>query len=265
MDVMVMDMPTWCGSCDERTRRFNLGDLERRCPDCHPYWAFGHRSVDPARVPSGHAEQEQAARWLLYELVSLRTLPLAELRRRTSAFFDCGWTPQDIVRALDFDPDGSSFRSVPSTSDPPSLTRRTVLNMLSSWCDENGRPLPSPTQRAMARDRKRKQRQRETRAALAAIEARPANPQGAVVSGAREIARLAASRAKQLRLEGRQRESSALVTALEQQEAQETKVQQALRRLDKAKFGVVNGSGEQTHEAPAQETQAKSRGRKAAA
>jgi hypothetical protein len=193
---MAMDMPTWCGACDERTRRFNLGDLERRCPDCHPYWAFGHHSVDPSRVPDTRDEQEQATRWLVYELVSLRTLPMAELRRRTSAFFDCGWTPQDIVHALDFDPDGSARRLVASTSDPPGLTRRAVLNMLSSWCDENGRPLASPTQLAAARRRKTRARQQATRAVLAEIDARRVNPDGAAVSGAREIARKAAERAK---------------------------------------------------------------------
>ena len=82
-------------------------------------------------------------------------------------------------------------------------------------------------------------------------------------TGAREIARLAAARAKQLKLEGRQRESSALCEALAEQQAQESKVQQALRRLDKAKFGVVAGSGQQT-EAQTQ-NQTTSRGKKAAA
>jgi hypothetical protein len=269
---MAMDMPNWCGACDEQTRRFNLGDLERRCPDCHPYWAFGHHSVDPLRVPASRAEQEQATRWLIYEMVSLRTLAPTELRRRTSAFFDCGWTPQDIVHALDFDPDGSAFRSVPSTADPPGKTQRAVLNMLSSWCDESGKPLRSPTQLAAARRRKTRARQEQTRAALAKIDARPANPQGATASGAREIARLAAERAKRLKLEGRQRESSALCDALAEQQAQESKVQQALRRLDKAKFGVVAGSGAQTQAQPqtqtqpqTQEGQATTRGKRAAA
>jgi hypothetical protein len=258
---MAMDMPAWCGACDERTRRFNLGDLERRCPDCHPYWAFGHHSVDPSRVPVTREEQEQATRWLAYELVSLGTLPLSELRRRTATFFDRGWTPQDIVHALDFDPDGSAVRLVASTSDPPELTRRAVLNMLSSWCDKEGRPLASPTQLAAARRRKTRARQQATRSALAEIDARRVNPDGAVVSGAREIARKAAARAKQLKLEGRQRESSARCAALAEQDAQETKVQQALRRLDKAKFGVV-ASGEQP---PAGQKPSSARGTQAAA
>ena len=92
---MAMEMPPWCGRCDEQTRRFDLGDSERRCPECHPYWAFGHSSIDPARVPVGRSDQEQAVRWLLYELVSLRELPPPELRRRVGRFFDAGWTPLD--------------------------------------------------------------------------------------------------------------------------------------------------------------------------
>lgn len=28
--------PTWCGTCDERTRLVDDGDSSRRCPDCHP-------------------------------------------------------------------------------------------------------------------------------------------------------------------------------------------------------------------------------------
>lgn len=239
-------MPQWCGACHPDTRRYNLGDLERRCPDCHPYWAFGHSSVDPAHVPATRLEQERAARWLLYEMVSLRALPVTELRRRTRAFFEQGWTPLDIVHALDFDPDGSKVRAVASTNDPVELTERRVLNMLSSWCDEHGRPLPSPSQQAAARTRRLRERQRAARAKLAEIASRPPNPQGAARSGARQIAADALVKARQLKALGRQREREVQQRELSDQEAHEKRMQQTMRQLDRFKFGVFSGSGEAT-------------------
>jgi hypothetical protein len=238
-----MQMPDWCGACDPDTRRFDLGDSERRCPHCHPYWAFGHSSIDPARVPSTPGEQIQATRWLAYELVGLRVLPAAELRRRLVPFFESGWTPLDVVHALDFDPDGSRARVTPAVADPPELTRKTVLNLLASWCDEHGAPLPSVSQRAAERRRKLRERQRAVRASLAEIASRRADPAAADASGAREIARQAATRGKQIRLEGRHRESSHLLSTLAKQEAQEAKIRQSLRELGKWRFGVVPKSG----------------------
>lgn len=236
-----MQMPTWCGACDPQTRRFDLGDSERRCPHCHPYWAFGHSSIDPAKVPSTPAEQIQASRWLAYELVSLRTLPFAELRRRLTPFFDSGWTPLDVVHALDFDPDGSRVRTAPGAGDSPELTKRAVLNLLASWCDEHAAPLPSLSQRAAERRRRLRERQLAVRATMDRIASRRAHPGAARASGAREIARQAATRGKQIRLEGRHRESSHLLSTLAQQEAQEAKARQSLRELGKWRFGIVSG------------------------
>jgi hypothetical protein len=257
MGDSAMQMPKWCGACHPETRRFDLGDSERRCPHCHPFWAFGHSSVDPGKVPATRAEQALAVRWLAYELVDLRVLPMRELVRRIAPFFEHGWTPQDVVHALDFDPDGSRVRGTRSTADPPELTRRAVLNLLASWCDEHAQPLPSASQRAAERRRKLKARQRATRAALADIAARQPNPNGASASGARRIAREAAARGKQIRLEGRHRESSHLAGQLAQQEREEAKMRQSLRQLDKWRFGVVPNPAAAEHPAPpAQDNQA---------
>ncbi|NUT37080.1 MAG: hypothetical protein HOV79_28825, partial [Hamadaea sp.] len=170
---MAMEMPPWCGRCDPQTRRFDLGDSERRCPECNPYWAFGHASIDPGRAPVGREAQEQAVRWLLYELVSLRVLDPRELRRRTRAFFEVGWTPLDIVHALDRDPDGSRPRAVPQAGDPADRVEHQVLNLLSAWCDESGAPLPSPTQLVERRRDRTRQRQEAAHAAWAELAARP--------------------------------------------------------------------------------------------
>jgi hypothetical protein len=252
-----MQMPAWCGACDPQTRRFDLGDSERRCPHCHPYWAFGHGSIDPGHVPGTKAEQAQAVRWLSYELVGLRLLPLPELRRRLIPFFEAGWSPHDVVHALDFDPDGSRVRSVPSTADPPEMHRRAVLNMLSSWCDEQGAPLASASQRAEARRRKQLARQRATRADFAAVVSRSTGPAGAEASGCREIARQAAARGKQIRLEGRHRESSHLLSELARQEAQEAKVAKSLRQLGKWRFGILSNPDTA---GPAPQSQAQAQG-----
>lgn len=259
-----MQMPTWCGACDPLTRRFDLGDSERRCPHCHPYWAFSHSSVDPLEVPAAPAEQARAARWLAYELISLRVLPEAELRRRLAPFFEAGWTPHDVVHALDFDPDGSKVRSTPAATDPPDLTRKAVLNLLASWCDEQGAPLPSVSQRAAERRRRLRERQLATRATLAEVASRRTNPAAADLSGAREVARQAAARGKQIRLEGRHRESSHLLDTLAQQEAQDAKVRQSLRRLSKWRFGVVPKPAAPTQPTPLAMPVAHDEGRAAA-
>ncbi len=241
---MAIEMPEWCGACDPLTRRFNLGDLEKRCPDCHPYWAFGHSSIDPTRVPATRLEQERAARWLMYEMVSLRALAVVELRRRTRAFFEQGWTPLDVIHALDFDPDGSRVRAVASTNDSADLLERRVLNLLSSWCDEHGRPLPSPSQQAAARNRRLRERQRLTRAKLAEIASRPPNPQGSARSGARQVAAEAIAKGRALKAEGRRREQAALDRQQSDDVSYERRVQQTMRQLDKFRFGVLSGSSE---------------------
>jgi hypothetical protein len=228
---MAMEMPPWCGRCDQQTRRFDLGDSERRCPECNPYWAFGHSSIDPARVPVGREAQEQAARWLLYELVSLRSLAPPEVRRRTRRFFEAGWTPLDIVHALDHDPDGSAARGVPLAGDPPDRVERQVLNLLSAWCDEAGEPLPSHSQLAARRRERMHERQRAAHAAWAEVAARPFNPNAAVTSGARRIAVEAARRAEHLRQEARRRERAVLAARAGAARAQEDRITDTLRRL----------------------------------
>ncbi|WP_027343563.1 hypothetical protein [Hamadaea tsunoensis] len=228
---MAVEMPPWCGECDPDTRRFDLGDSERRCAQCHPYWAFGHDSVEPRRVPVGRAEQEQAARWLAYELVSLRALPTDELRRRTRKFFEAGWSPMDIVHALDFDPDGSLVRFAPSAEDPADRVQRRVLNLLSAWCDENGDPLLSPAQQAEVRRERMHSRQRAQQEKWAELAARRTDPQASVRSGARQIAAAAALRAKQMHLEARQRERAARLADEQQQRRRDEQIREQLSRL----------------------------------
>jgi hypothetical protein len=230
---MSVEMPQWCGRCDPTTRRFDLGDRERRCPDCNPFWAFGHSTVDPARVPAAPEEQEQAARWLLYEVVGLRSLQPAELRRRTRRFFDAGWTPQDVLHALDHDPDGSAARSVPLPGDPPDRMERQILNLLSAWCDADGEPLPSPTQLAMRRRDRMHERQRAQQAAWEQIAARPIDPSAAQRSGARRIAAEATRRAQEMRVEARRREKARLAASADLARAQEERLVSLMERLDR--------------------------------
>src|SRR5262249_48345564 len=162
----------------------------------------------PARVPSSPAEHEQAARWLLYEVVGLRSLQPAELRRRTLRFFNAGWTPLDVLHALDNDPDGSPARSVPLPGDSPDRMERQILNLLSAWCDADGEPLPSPTQIAMGRRQRMHERQRAQQQEWDRIAARPIDPGAAQRSGARQIAALATRRAQEMRVEAKRREKA---------------------------------------------------------
>lgn len=229
---MSVEMPQWCGRCDPATRRFDLGDRERRCPDCNPFWAFGHSTVDPARVPSGPAEQEQAARWLLYEVVGLRSLQPTELRRRTRRFFDAGWTPLDVVHALDHDPDGSPARP-PRPGDSPDRMERQILNLLSAWCDADGEPLPSPTQVAVGRRQRMHERRRAQQLEWERIAARPIDPDAARRSGARQIAQQATRRAQEMRVEAKRREKARQAASADLARAQEQRIAALMERLDR--------------------------------
>jgi hypothetical protein len=82
------------------------------------------------------------------------------------------------------------------------------------------------------------------RAGLAELASRRAHGDAAGLSDARDIARQAATRGKQIRLEGRHRESSHLLNTLAKQEAQEAKARQSLRELGKWRFGIVPGQGQ---------------------
>jgi hypothetical protein len=236
---MSVQLPAWCGACDPSTRRFNLGDEERRCHTCHPFWAFRLATVDPYHVPADRAEQEQAARWLLYELVGLRALPLPELRRRTEVFFEAGWTPADIMHALAFDPVGARIRLQPANPLTPEQSGRLVLSLLEAWCDEQGRPLQAPSKLEAQRHDRLRAHQRQVRAVRAEAESRAAGPQSPGRLAARQAAAEAASRGRQLQTIGQQREYAARVAARALQQAQEVKADQALRRLEKWRFSVV--------------------------
>jgi hypothetical protein len=237
---MSVEMPQWCGRCDPTTRRFDLGDRERRCPECNPFWAFGHSSVDPARVPAGHTEQEQAARWLLYEVVGLRSLQPMELRRRTKRFFDAGWTPLDVLHALDNDPDGSPARSVPLPGDPPDRMERQILNLLGAWCDADGVPLPSPTQAAIQRRERRQERQRAQQEAWAQLAARPIDPDAAERSGARRAAALATRKAQEMRVEAKRRERAVRAASAELAREQEARMAALMERLDRLTRSITS-------------------------
>jgi hypothetical protein len=237
---MSVEMPQWCGRCEPTTRRFDLGDSERRCPECNPFWAFGHSTVDPGRVPSSPAEHEQAARWLLYEVVGLRSLQPAELRRRTRRFFDAGWTPLDVLHALDNDPDGSPARSVPLPGDSPDRMERQILNLLSAWCDADGEPLPSPTQIAMGRRQRMHERQRAQQQDWDRIAARPIDPGAAQRSGARQIAALATRRAQEMRVEAKRREKARRAATADLARAQEERIASLMDRLDRLARSITS-------------------------
>lgn len=240
---MSVQLPAWCGVCDASTRRFNLGDRERRCPTCHPFWAFRLANVDAYHVPTNVAEQEQAARWLLYELVGLRALPLAELRRRTEIFFEAGWTPADIMHALAFDPVGVPVRLQTVGAMTAEQSGRLVLSLLAAWCDEQGRPLRAPSDLDAERHDRLRAHQRQVRAARAEAEARAAGPQSPGRLAARQAAAEAAARGRQLRTINEQREYAARVAARAGQQAQQDRADQALRRLEKWRFSVVPQGG----------------------
>lgn len=197
----------WCGECDQNDRMIRDTSGARKCRRCHPL------GRPPAQwpmhdVPVGYTEQLMACEWLCYISPTLRRVGGDRLRLLLQRWFDTGWTPRDVVYALDHLPTGEAQPGdVPTATSDPKITEAYVKRRLRGWLDEEQNPLPAINQQISGN------RERLVAAQLAAREAwqrraRLAVPpqRSAAAAQARAIARDAAARGRRRRQEADERE-----------------------------------------------------------
>lgn len=128
--------PAWCRQCDQTTRMFYTEHGASRCHRCHPM-GRPPQSWPLTEVPEGIAEQTRACEWLCFISPTLRRVGGADyLYRFLRMWFDHGWTPNDIVYALDVQPDGQPYGSeTPSPTSSPQVVQQWLRRRLEQWRD----------------------------------------------------------------------------------------------------------------------------------
>jgi len=123
----------------------------RSAPDC----SFRPSPLHPAptwplnRNPHRRAEQLAAAESLRRDHLVLRRIPARVLRRELRPYFaaacqaddgsrSSGWTPGDVLHAIEYLPDGTQHQHADRVREPAAWLR----HRLSFWLDASGAPLP---------------------------------------------------------------------------------------------------------------------------
>lgn len=108
-------------------------------------------------TPGTRAQMLLAAEALRASAAVLRQLSARHLRSLLREFFTAGWSPADMLWALDHRPDGSGWKFTST----PTFVPGWVRFRLSCWRDEAGAPIASRAQRAeQARAARRAEQQR---------------------------------------------------------------------------------------------------------
>jgi hypothetical protein len=113
-----------------------------------------------AATPGSKAEARKAAETLRQASLDLRRISARHVRHLVAVFFAAGWTPGDVLHALDHTPDGRPWPYAGTPRHVPGWVR----HRLRPWLDADGRPARSKSQRlaaAAAAERARQQAWRE--------------------------------------------------------------------------------------------------------
>lgn len=110
-------------------------------------------------VPKGKRARHAAARAIQKVAEgNLSSISAAALASELLAWFEAGWTPAEVLRGIDYGPDGAwTFTTAPRD------VRKWLRFRLSHHKDGEGQPLPSPSARAAARREETKAALRESR------------------------------------------------------------------------------------------------------
>ena len=143
-------------------------------------------------APENRTEALTAAQAMQERARLLRRISAEHLRHLARPFFAAGWSPRDLLHAIDHEPDGRQHGYTSGVRSPAGWIR----SRLAAWSGPNGVPLPSRSQR-LAEARRQvlaEQTARRTRDAAARAQAADYPAQAA---RAREMlrARLTAARA----------------------------------------------------------------------
>ncbi|MGN9914508.1 hypothetical protein ACTMTJ_43950 [Phytohabitans sp. LJ34] len=190
----------WCGRCDKRDRMVRDTDGVRKCRACHPL------GRPPAQwpmhdVPDGYTEQLMACEWLCYVSPTLRRAGSDRLRVLLQLWFEAGWTPRDVLYALDHLPTGETQPGeIPTAAADPRTTEAYVKRRLRGWLDGDDGPLP-PVNRQIADNRRKvvaaQEAAREEWLRRSRVAVPPTLSRGA--AQARQVARDAAERNRRRR------------------------------------------------------------------
>ncbi|MGI5281755.1 hypothetical protein ACQEVF_59440 [Nonomuraea polychroma] len=104
----------------------------------------------PAATPGTRKHALQIAQKIHDESTTLRRLSPWYIRHLTRVFVAAGWTAQDVLHALDHQPDGTAWTYTWTSRDQIRNVPGWVRFRLSAWLDEHGRPLPGKSQRLEA-------------------------------------------------------------------------------------------------------------------
>ena len=97
-------------------------------------------------VPENRSEALAAAQAMQERVGVLRRLSAKCLRSLARPFFAAGWTPRDVLRAIDYAPGGRQHGYTAGVRSPAAW----VGSRLAQWLDADGAPLPSASQRRAA-------------------------------------------------------------------------------------------------------------------
>jgi len=111
--------------------------------------------------PENRAEGLAAAAVVQERSRDLRRLSPQHVRWLARVWFQSGWTPADVIHALDHEPSGRQHGYVQAVRSPAGWARAR----LALWLDSSGRPLPSRSQLAAERHRRDLEDQRRREAA----------------------------------------------------------------------------------------------------
>ena len=125
-------------------------------------------SASLGAVPENRSEALTAAQAMQEHARLLQRLSGEHLRHLARPFFAAGWTPADLLHALDHDTRGRHHGYTAGVRSPAAWVR----SRLAQWLDADSAPLPSASQRraeAAARVRADAAARREEAARLAAV------------------------------------------------------------------------------------------------
>lgn len=97
-------------------------------------------------APATRRDRLAAAEALLWQAPTIRRMSARLLRHVLRSWWDAGWSPNDVLYALDHTPDGQPWRYVGRVHTPAAWIR----HRLAAWRDQAGAALPSRTQRVRA-------------------------------------------------------------------------------------------------------------------
>jgi hypothetical protein len=196
----------------------------RKCRACHPLGRPPEQWPMHA-VPDGYAAQLAACEWLCHISPTLRRIGSDRLRILLQRWFEIGWTPRDVVYALDAQPTGEvQPGEVPPATAPPKVTEAYVTRRLRAWLDDDANPLPAISQQVAgnrarlvaAQAAAREDWKRRERAAVP-----PSRSRGA--AQARLIAAAAADRSRRRRRSADERERASRTSELAARQAVATR------------------------------------------